>query len=369
MPCPGSSVASNPLRILVVDDDTNLRAVLRVSFEMADLEVDEAETALSAATRIAERRPDVIVLDVAMPDVDGLAFCRTLKTDPRTRGISVILLTGTDESEDSGRRAGADAFVRKPFSPLALLRLIERWGATARAVERQVAVPVAPDGGQLLLYAHDFRRLLEVERGQRRLTQNAYVETVVALTQALAYKDGGTSAHSERVRRYATELAAAIEPVLLEEPSVDYGFILHDVGKVAIPDGVLNKAGPLTASERRLIETHPILGQQMLENAPLIQGEGLHVVRSHHERWDGTGYPDGLVAEEIPLVARIFSLADSLDAMTSDRPYRQAKPWTRAFDEIVEMAGVQFDPAVVDAFVRREHECHRIYGEVRAELA
>jgi HD-GYP domain-containing protein (c-di-GMP phosphodiesterase class II) len=95
----------------------------------------------------------------------------------------------------------------------------------------------------------------------------------------------------------------------------------------------------------------------------------LHVVRSHHERWDGTGYPDGLVAEEIPLVARIFSLADSLDAMTSDRPYRQAKPWTRVFDEIVEMAGVQFDPAVVDAFVRREHECHRIYGEVRAELA
>jgi response regulator RpfG family c-di-GMP phosphodiesterase len=357
---------ADPLRILVVDDDANLRAVLRASFESADLQVEDAENAMCAAQRIAVRRPDVIVLDVAMPEVDGLTFCRGLKSDPRTRDISVILLTGTEESEDSGRRAGADAFVRKPFSPLALLRLVERLGATANA-NRPAVVPVARDGGQLLLYAQDFRRLLEVERGQRRLIQNAYVETVVALTQALAYKDGGTSAHSERVRRYATELAAAVEPALLEEASVDYGFILHDVGKVAIPDAVLNKPGPLTASERRLIETHPILGEQMLENAPLIQGEGLQVVRSHHERWDGCGYPDGLVAHEIPLVARIFSLADSLDAMTSDRPYRKARTWPLAVDEIVAEAGTQFDPGVVDAFLRREHECHRIYGEVRAD--
>jgi response regulator RpfG family c-di-GMP phosphodiesterase len=350
-----------PLHILVVDDDPNLRALLRTSFEVAEIEVDEADSARSAATKIASRHPDVVVLDVAMPGVDGITFCRGLKADPITRGIPVVLLTGDQIAESAGRDAGADGFLRKPYSPLALLTLVERLGAGS--YERSGEAPPHSADKQLLLYAQDFRRLLELERGQRALLQNAYRETVVALARALESKDGGTGAHSERVRRYATELAKAVEPTLLEEPSLEYGFILHDVGKIAIPDTVLAKPEPLTEAERRLLETHPILGEQMVGQAALLRGHGARVVRSHHERWDGRGYPDNLDGEDIPLGARIFSVADALDAMTSDRPYRRAGPWEDAVSEIVQRAGTQFDPEIVACFREREEALRRIYYE------
>jgi response regulator RpfG family c-di-GMP phosphodiesterase len=356
-------VSEHPLRLLIVDDDSNLRALIRTSFETADVEVEEAESAGTAAERIAARHPDVIVLDVGMPGLDGLTFCRQLKSDTRTRDISVVLLTGDADAELSGWDAGASAFLRKPFSPLALLRVVERLGAESRT-RRESVVTVEPGDNQLLLYAQDFRQLLELERGQRRLLQNAYRETVVALAQALESKDGGTGAHSERVRRYAAELAKAVEPSLLEEPGVEYGFILHDVGKIAIPDAVLRKPDALTPSEQRLLETHPVLGEQMVGNAALLRGLGAQVVRSHHERWDGGGYPDGLIRDEIPLPARIFSVADALDAITSDRPYRAARSWPKAVEEIIEKAGSQFDPDIVDAFRDREEALRRIYYEV-----
>lgn len=351
------------IRMLVVDDDANFRDLLRTSFETADIEVDEAENATAAARRIAARHPDVIVLDVGMPGVDGVTFCSGLKSDPRTRDIPVVLLTGNADTELSGWRAGANAFLRKPFSPLTLLRVVERLGKAATATN-----PVdAPEPGdkQLLLYAQDFRHLLEVERGQRRLLENAYRETVVALAHALESKDGGgTSAHSERVRRYATELSQVVEPSLLDDQSTEYGFILHDVGKIGIPDTVLMKTEPLSPSEQRLLMTHPILGEQMVGNAAMLRGIGAQIVRSHHECWDGSGYPDGLAGEQIPLAARIFSVVDALDAMTSERPYRSAKSWPAAIQEITTQAGAQFDPAVVDALLDHEDMLRRIYYEV-----
>jgi response regulator RpfG family c-di-GMP phosphodiesterase len=352
-----------PIRILVVDDDANLRALVRTSFEMADLEVEEADGAVQAAERIAARHPDVIVLDVGMPGIDGVTFCRGLRSDHRTRDIPVVLLTGDADSELSGWRAGANSFLRKPFSPLTLLQVVERLAAESRP-QRTAELTLDPGDSQLLLYAQDFRRLLELERGQRRLLQNAYRETVVALAHALESKDGATGAHSERVRRYAAELAGAVDPSLVEEPSLEYGFILHDVGKIAIPDAVLRKTGSLTDSEERLLRTHPVLGEQMVGNAALLRGYGAKVVRSHHERWDGSGYPDGLAGEEIPLGARVFSVADALDAMTSDRPYRKAGSWPAAVEEIITHAGDQFDPTVVDVFRDREEALRRIYYEV-----
>jgi ribonuclease P protein subunit RPR2 len=222
---------------------------------------------------------------------------------------------------------------------------------------------MTPTADQLALYAQDFRRLLELERGQRLLVQEAYRETVVALARALESKDGATGAHSERVRLYATELTQAIDGSLLEEPGLEYGFILHDVGKIGIPDHVLRKPGPLTDAERRLIESHTVLGEQMVGEAALLRGQGARVVKSHHERWDGSGYPDGLVSDDIPLGARIFSVADALDAMTSDRPYRRAGPWEDAAAEIAGRAGTQFDPDVVEAFREREEALRRIYLE------
>jgi ribonuclease P protein subunit RPR2 len=351
-----------PLHMLVVDDDPTLRALLRTSFEVADIEVEEADSAESAATIIAARHPDVIVLDVGMPRMDGITFCRGLKSDPFTREIPVVLLTGDASVESSGRQAGADAFLRKPFSPLALLTMVERLGASPRTNGANGTL-ATPTDHQLMLYAQDFRRLLELERGQRQLLQNAYRETVVALARALESKQMGTGGHSERVRRYATELTAAVDGALLEQPGLEYGFILHDVGKIGIPDKVLMKPGPLTEAERRLIESHTVLGEQMVGDAALLRGDGARVVRSHHERWDGGGYPDRLSRDEIPIGARIFSIADALDAMTSNRPYRPAGSWDDAAREIVRRAGTQFDPALVDVFREREQALRLIYGE------
>jgi cyclic di-GMP phosphodiesterase len=350
-----------PVYVLVVDDDENLRALLRASFEIADIEVAEADSVKSAATSIATRHPDVIVLDVGMPQVSGLVLCRGLKADPYTRDIPICLLTGDAISEASGREAGADAFLRKPFSPLALLQVIEELGSGK--CESSPEAHEAAGAKQLLLYAQDFRRLLELERGQRSLLQNAYRETVVALARAIESKDGATGAHSERVRLYARELVKALDDSLLDEPSLEYGFILHDIGKIGIPDRVLGKHTSLTDAERRLIETHPVLGEQMVGDAALLRGLGASVVRSHHERWDGRGYPDRLSGEGIPIGARIFSVADTLDAMTSDRPYRAARPWEDAIAEIVGEAGAQFDPRVVQAFREREEALRQVYYE------
>ena len=350
------------MRLLLVDDDRGLRTLLRTTFEVFDIEVDEADSASVALERIASRRPDVVVLDVHMPGMSGLELCRKLKTEEDTAGIGVVLLTGSDaDTPENAEAAGADAFLRKPFSPLELLSVTERlagglYGIPFRAKKK------SPDE-QLILYARDLRHILEIERGQRTLVQQAYMETVSALASALESKDTGTREHSQRVQRYATALARAVEPDLIEDPSTVYGFLLHDVGKIGIPDNILQKPKPLSDAERRLMETHTVLGEQVLGGVAFLQGEGLRVVRSHHERWDGEGYPDSLEATDIPLSARVFAVADSLDAMTSNRPYRMARPWKSAGDEILRQSGRQFDPRIVAAFVEREPELRAIQRE------
>jgi HD-GYP domain-containing protein (c-di-GMP phosphodiesterase class II) len=153
------------------------------------------------------------------------------------------------------------------------------------------------------------------------------------------------------VLRYATELARAVDPSLLEEPSAEYGFLLHDIGKIGIPDHILRKRGPLTSSERSMLETHTVLGEQMLAGVPLLAGSGLRIVRSHHERWDGTGYPRGLKGEEIPLEGRICAICDVYDALGSKRPYKDAWPVERILEEIAQGSGSHFDPALVRAFL------------------
>jgi len=165
---------------------------------------------------------------------------------------------------------------------------------------------------------------------------------------------------------YAGDLARAVDPSLLDEPSIEYGFLLHDVGKIGIPDSILRKRGPLTPGERAVLETHTLLGEQMLGGVPLLAGGGIRVVRSHHERWDGRGYPDRLAGPDIPLGARVFAIADTLDAMTSDRPYRAALGWDEAVAEIAAQSARQFDPEIVEAFGRQEPSLRRIYYELTA---
>jgi len=342
------------VRLLLVDDDDGLRALLRTTFEVFDFEVDEAANAAIAAERARERRPDVVVLDVRMPGMSGIDFCRILKTSPETATVRVVLLTGSEGgTQAEADAAGADALLRKPFSPLELLAVVERLAGGL------FGIPFRPardprDQEQLLLYARDLRHLLEIERGQRVLVQDAYRETVAALASALESKDTGTREHSQRVQHYATELALEVDSTLVKDPSTEYGFLLHDVGKIGIPDKILRKPKPLSDREERLMRTHTVLGEQMLDGVAFLKGEGLRVVRSHHERWDGGGYPDSLAGTDIPLGARVFAVADALDAMTSDRPYRHALTWLSAANEIVGQAGRHFDPVVVEAFKARE---------------
>jgi ribonuclease P protein subunit RPR2 len=351
--------------VLVVDDDLGLRALLRTTLEAIDLDVREAESAAQARAAIAERRPHLIVLDVGLPDLDGLTFCQELKATSATADVPVMILTGADiGTSEAARAARADGFLRKPFSPLELLAATER---LLGRLDRELAPPqTAAPAEQVQLYAQDLRHLLELERGQRALLQHAYRQTVAALAAALESKDIGTGAHSQRVLHYATELARAVDPALVERTSAEYGFLLHDVGKIGIPDHILRKRGPLTKGERSVLETHTVLGEQMLAGVPLLTGSGIRVVRSHHERWDGSGYPDRLAGDSIPLGARVFAVADTLDAMTSDRPYRSALSWDHAVAEIAAESGQQFDPDIVDAFTAQEPGLRRIYYELTA---
>jgi putative two-component system response regulator len=351
------------LRILLVDDDPALRTLLRTTFEVADVEVVEAEDADAARRKIRSSRPDVIVLDVVMPGTTGLELCAELKQSAKTKEIPIVLLTGSNsDTSVAAKRAGAEAFVRKPFSPLELLAVAERlagglYGVPFRATKKRAAGPQE----ELLLYARDLRHLLELERGQRELLQSAYLQTVSALASALESKDTGTRAHSQRVQRYATALAGAIgDESVIRDESTPYGFLLHDVGKIGIPDTILLKPGPLSGAERRRMQTHTVLGEAMLSGVAFLKGAGLKIVRSHHERWDGRGYPDALTADEIPLGARIFAVADALDAMTSNRPYRRAISWQAARTEIIGQRKRQFDPNVVDAFVEVEDDLRGI---------
>jgi ribonuclease P protein subunit RPR2 len=305
------------------------------------------------------------VLDVQMPGMSGLELCKRLKESPETADIAVVVLTGAEVgTSDEAKAAGADTLLRKPFSPLELLAVAERLAGGVNGVPFRSSRKGPEE--QLLMYARDLRHLLEIERGQRTLVQQAYAETVGALASALESKDTGTREHSQRVQQYAAELARAVEPHLTEDPSTEYGFLLHDVGKIGIPDNILRKPKPLSERERRLMETHTVLGEQVLAGVAFLQGEGLRVVRSHHERWDGSGYPDGLEGPEIPLGARVFAVADALDAMTSNRPYRKARSWQQAGEEIVAESGSQFDPRVVAAFVDRESSLHAIQREFAA---
>lgn len=198
-------------------------------------------------------------------------------------------------------------------------------------------------------YATRLREAYRRERDRAREVRRSYMAAVRALTNAVEARDAYTSKHAERVAAYALQLGALIDARLAEEPEMEFGFLLHDVGKVAVPDAILHKPAALTSQERRVMRRHPKVGWEILGHIDFLGGEARRVVRFHHERWDGKGYPDRLRGDDIPLAARIFAVADALDAITTDRPYRSASPLAAARAEIRQEAGKQFDPQVVEA--------------------
>jgi ribonuclease P protein subunit RPR2 len=219
---------------------------------------------------------------------------------------------------------------------------------------------------QTLRYAAALRELYSSERAQRRAAEEtlkqliaSYGATVRALAAALELRDDQTGRHAERVTKLALLLTARVEPDLLGDPELEYGFFLHDLGKIGVPDAVLLKPGELTAEEFELIRVHPSLGERIVGEVPYLSGTAKNVVGAHHERWDGAGYPRGLSAGSIPLAARIFAVVDAFDAITNDRPYRVGRPVPVAVEELMRGAGSQFDPAVVREFVALSAELER----------
>ncbi len=344
-------------RVLVIDDDRLLCELIRTTFELEGYDVDTAYDVIEAERVLVESRPDAILLDIGLPGIDGIFYLERLRETPQTRRIPIVAISGSDEAGRAAKAVGAEAFLRKPFSPLELIALVTPLIRT---------VGLAGTEGRDVVDAADLNRLIEIGRRQHQLLYESYAQTVAVLASALESRDFGTSQHSRRVTSYATRLTLEVAPGLLDDPSLEWGFMLHDVGKIGIPDGILLKQGRLTGPERRKMQEHAELGDRLLAHVPLLNQEGARVIRSHHERWDGNGYPDRLSEESIPLAARIFAVVDSLDAMTDKRPYRAPVSWDAAAEEVHRCRGSHFDPDVVDGFEACEPDLYRLH---MAELA
>jgi len=328
--------------ILIVDDEERIRRGLAANLRLRGFRCRTSGGA-GEALALLETEPAAIVLsDIRMPVHDGLWLLERVRTSwPDTQ---VILLTGFAEVELATRalRLGASDFLTKPIAMLDLLTAIER----------------ASEKRRLILENRTYQRELEdrVQAATARLRSSldtisqSYRATLEALCSALDARERETAEHSLRVTRYTLELADRLGVPTTAREHLERGALLHDIGKIGIPDTVLLKAGPLTEEEWRIMRRHPQVGHDILAGISFL-GPAAEIVLCHHERWDGTGYPQGLAGEGIPLGARIFAVADALDAITSDRLYRAAASFETAFAEIARCAGTQFDPRVVKALL------------------
>ena len=304
--------------VLIAEDDIANQALLARLLERAGYRssaVGDGRHALHAAM---EQHPDIVLLDIGLPGLNGLDVCRRLRADPRTVALPIILVTGQTSARDvvAGLDAGADDFVRKPYDEAELM-------ARVRSVLRLARVTAEMVG------AHG---------------------VIAALANAVEAKDATTELHCQRLAGLAHQLGlrAGLEPQELK--GLVFGAILHDIGKIGVSDAILTKAGPLTPLEWHEMRQHPIIGERICE--PLATASQFApIIRSHHERWDGQGYPDRLRGEEIPFGARVVGLVDAYDAIIHDRPYRPARTVGAALDEIRRLSGAQFDPELVRLFV------------------
>ena len=264
--------------------------------------------------------------------------------------------------------AGAAFWVVRRIT-LPLQRLARTMSEMARTGQLRNDFPTAGGGSEVQLIEETFRSLAVSLEESQRARERSYVEAVGAVVTAADARDHETSGHSFRVALYAVALAKAMG--LHGEPlkAIEWGALLHDVGKMVVPDEILRKMGPLTDQEWHIMKQHPTWGFDMLAEVSFLQPAALEIIYSHHERWDGQGYPRGIAAESIPLSARIFAVVDTYDAITSDRPYRRARPHQVAVNELQRVAGQQLDPAVVEVFrelpevdLRRLRElCKRVH--------
>lgn len=331
-----------PPRILIVDDEIEITEILAdlLSEEYECLKAGSAEDALAL---LREGEWQLVISDITMPGMSGLDMIPHIKDfSPQT---VVVMISGmqTVESAIGALRLGAFDYLMKPFD----LRQVE--AVVKRALEHYDLV-VAKQRYENHLEELVEQRTVELDRALNSL-EGAYRSTLSALTAALETRDSETHGHSERVVTYSLRLGREYGLNSKEMKSLEFGALLHDIGKIGVPDSILRKPAKLTEEEWVRMREHPMHGQQILRGIEFLQGAA-RVVAQHHEKWDGTGYPFGLRSDDIDICARIFAVADAFDAITSDRVYRRGKPYEAASQELDDWAGRQFDPKVVEAFHR-----------------
>ncbi|HEU4479590.1 MAG TPA: HD domain-containing phosphohydrolase [Pyrinomonadaceae bacterium] len=329
-------------RILIVDDEPDITEIL------SDLLGDEhdcttANSAERALALLSETEFHLVISDITMPGMSGLEML------PRAKSISpntvIVMISGmqTVESAIGALRLGGFDYLMKPFD----LRQVE--AVVKRALEHHELI-AAKQRYENHLEELVEQRTAELDQALNSL-EDAYRSTLKALTAALETRDSETHGHSERVVTYSLRLGREYGLTAEQMKSLEFGSLLHDIGKIGVPDLILRKPAKLTEEEWVLMREHPLHGQQILRGIEFLEGPA-RVVAQHHEKWDGSGYPLGLQGDDIDLCARIFSVADAFDAITSDRVYRRGKSYQEAADELDEWAGRQFDPKVVEAFHR-----------------
>ncbi|MGA2975268.1 MAG: HD domain-containing phosphohydrolase [Spirochaetia bacterium] len=327
-------------KILVLEDEKDIQSLVTAMLKIRGFTCDITGTVADARARMAATRYDVMLVDVQLPDGSGLALAELGGPEAPL----AIVMTGSSDIQTAVQaiRNGAIDFITKPFSVGHFLqridKAIEEW-RTRRSLQ---------------YYARALETLVELKTEELSRTSRQIDEvcdmTVAALGAALNLKDHETADHCARVSGNSVTLGSLLNLSDFELKNLKWGAYLHDVGKIGIPERVLLKEGDLAPEERRIVEKHPIMGHAMIRNIDFL-GYATDVVLSHHERFDGTGYPHGLKQERIPLNARIFALMDTMDAMTSDRPYRAALPIAAVAAELEDKAGSQFDPEIVEAFL------------------
>jgi response regulator RpfG family c-di-GMP phosphodiesterase len=322
--------------ILIVDDDAQVREVLHQIFLSANYHCLLAANGKEGLDIFRASHPPLIVTDLKMPVLDGIGLLEGVRE--ADDDAAVVVLTGAPDVKTAidSLKLGAYDFIMKPVNVDELLFAAER------ALERR----------QLLIERREYHELLErrVQEATREL-QDAYRATLEALGSALDSRDVGTESHSRRVHGYALATARAYGVPEPDIPDLERGVLLHDIGKIGIPDAILLKPGKLTPEEWQTMRRHPEIGKRLIQGVPFLQG-AIPIVFCHHEKWDGSGYPRGLKGEEIPVGARIFAVVDAFDAMTFDRPYSKAITFEAAFAEIKRSTGTHFDPTVTKAFFR-----------------
>lgn len=329
-------------RILIVDDEPEITAILSDLF-FGKYDCTTAGSAEEALEQLAAVTYDLVISDITMPGMSGLEMIPHVK--PISPNTVVVMISGmqTVESAIDALRLGAFDYVMKPFD----LRQVE--AVVTRALEHQELI-VAKQRYEDHLQELVAQRTVELDQALNSL-EEAYRSTLKALTTALETRDLETHGHSERVVTYSLRLGReyGLNSELMK--SLEFGSLLHDIGKIGVPDLILRKPAQLTADEWVLMREHPMHGQQILRGIKFLEGAA-KVVAQHHEKWDGSGYPVGMNGEDIDICARIFSVADAFDAITSDRVYRKGKSYEAAAQELDDWAGKQFDPKVVEAFHR-----------------